>query len=920
MKQRLRRLLQKRTPVVIRVLVSEFGALTVLRSTTLLLAGLALLVATCVLAGQISPLLTIGLIGLVCLTLLPLKPMELVGQVLCAAGIIRENLSRRQQAKRLFRAASRFLADPHKAYLGLSRITETDEELREFTRWMQVRNSRPSQKTALLMGRCWRETGDFEAARVAFEKADKLGSSDSVKLELATMYLLTGAARSCLEMLEGLARPDDNGQCFFLRASALRCLGRFDDALQAVNRSTQIRPCDPEYHVEKGRILEALGRLPAARKQYSKALRVDRRHAEARCRRAEISLQMQDAATAVQDLEKCYQFDNTRVDAYLRANRIKAGGKSPIISLSQSPKAPCLSVQPEEFEVVKGQTTSIQICITTDVELQDCCLAVLEPFGWGVEVSPRQVSVGRVSPGTESYVKIQVKAKRASEVNLNQAWVLNVVLTAGNSWASKLVRVNVTDPEEGKIFLVLTNDHEPRLHRQRLRSGNKCPIFPEETQADLVDKAQRANALAEKYSFIWTYFLDAGAALGLLRWAGDLSHSWEKVRTSVEDFYHRACSAGHDWQLHLHLAGLPESYFFCYGHDPIEDVVSFDVAKKEAYFPTWGINSWANVVRRYGKAGKVNTRVGSLALASHSVSSLLEKARGDAPRLVLFRAGQWDLGSNTAEREKSIMALRECAFLADSSISEGYNCYTRPFRFGAPAGRTSYFTFRNNPEKPARRLVDAGVLEVVPFLLPNGAAITPQDDPRAVIEAYRRFSLGNRIAAGRHILMEIEHLSTIPNENGKVNKAWQAMDRHLAAVRCQCPNLEGIKAQDAVYAWLDYYSPEPLVRLGRPRLTTRGDRNGLIFPLDFLGDGILGQTPRRYQTNVPLPALNPGWSGRIRILEGDKEVLETSDHNGSQVLVELELSEDNRQAFALELELARSKNHTVEARALAQIT
>jgi len=793
----------------------------------------------------------------------------------------------------------------------------TDAELAGLARWIQTRQPRPSHQTALLIGHCWREARDFQSALSAFETAERLAPSDSVRLELSEAYLMTGAAESCLKILDCLAQPDHNGHCFFLRASALRSLDRLDDALHAANRATKIGPCNPDYHIEKGRILEALGRLAAAERQYSKAIRVHPRHAEAHFLRARIRLLLNNVAAAVLDLERCYQLENTRVDAYLLAHGIRASVNLQNIPSAPSPNAPSLSVDRQEFEVIKGQTTLVRICITTNVELDTCRLEVLEPFGWGVEVSPRQMSLGTISAGLPKHVTIEVKAKRADQVNLNQAWSLNVVVTAGNYWASQLIRVSVSDPAEGRAFLVLTNDHEPRLHRDRLRSASKCPILPEETQTDLVDKGQRANALAEKYRFKWTYFLDAGTALGLLRWAASLTQSWEYVRASAEEFYKRACLAGHDWQLHLHLSGLPESYFFCYGHEPIGDVVSFDVAKKESYFPTWGVNSWANVLRRYGRAGQVDTRLGSLVLGSKAVAGLREGVDG-ARQPVLFRAGQWDLGSSTAEREKSIMALRECAFLADSSVSEGYNCYERPFRFGSPAGRTPYFTFRNNPEKRAKRLNDAGFLEVVPCLAPNGAATTPRDSPQAVIQAYRGFTNGKHITPGRHILMEIEHVSTIPLGNGEAGAGFEAMDRHFASVRHECPRLEGTTAEEAVYAWLDYYSPEPVVRLGTPESTTREGRDFLVFHLTFLGDGILGQNARRYEVAIPLPVPNPRWTGRMRILEDAKLVCDIKAHDSRQVFVQLDLKEDNRLAFTLELELA-SLGTTVGANELARV-
>jgi hypothetical protein len=216
-------------------------------------------------------------------------------------------------------------------------------------------------------------------------------------------------------------------------------------------------------------------------------------------------------------------------------------------------------------------------------------------------------------------------------------------------------------------------------------------------------------------------------------------------------------------------------------------------------------------------------------------------------------------------------------------------------------------------------LSDAGFLEMIPSLAANGDATTPQDSSQALIQAYRGFTNGKRVAPGRHILMEIEHLATIPLEDGKASVGWEAMERHFATVRRECPHLEGTSAEEAVYAWLDYYSPEPVGRLGSPKSTTRDGRDALVFHLTFLGDGILGHDVRRYHIAIPLPLPNPRWTGRIRILEAAKLVCEIKAPDSRQVFVQLELNEDNRLAFTLELELASSGDSAVAANELARM-
>jgi len=451
---------------------------------------------------------------------------------------------------------------------------------------------------------------------------------------------------------------------------------------------------------------------------------------------------------------------------------------------------------------------------------------------------------------------------------------------------------------------VLTNDHEPRLHRDRMQpDGNgKCPVLVEETAADLIGKGRRATSLAEKYSFRWTFMLDAGTAIGLPGWAGAQSPSWRQLHRRTEDFYLGLQQHHHGCQVHLHLSGVPKSYFFCYHYDLSHDVVSFDLEKKNKHFSGWQINSWANVTRRYGRLADVDSRLGSLAHATRTVVALLARRFKDY-RAVFFRAGQWDLGASTVEREKSIMALRGCGFLADSSVGQGYRSNQRPFRFGMPFRQAARFTFKNNPERTARSLVDAGMLEAVPIVLPQGGhAVTPRDNPRAVIEAYRRVWNGRRVAPGRHIIMEIEHLAGIAHAEEWAQCAdWKQMERHFSKVRRNCPALKGLEASEAIYAWFDYYSPELIVRFGQPTTKTRGRVRIMIFPLVFLGDGIACEEKRSHMVRIPLQIGQQRESLRIRILEREHLVFESLRFAGNRDLIALEISEQNRHSFSLEL-------------------
>jgi tetratricopeptide (TPR) repeat protein len=910
MKQTIRAFVRKSVPALPKVLRSEFGDRAILRSAALFFVSLGIILLT--LAGFRHPtgrIMPVAASGFECILLWRLGAFEIFGQILCACGVMQASVSNTGQARKYFHAALILLRDRHRAYEGLYQMAETGEAMRTLARLMQARERRLSQDVALLIARCLRDGEEVKAAIPYYEIADKLAPSDSVKLELAGMYLTIEAAAECLRMVQSITRLNANSQAFFLRASALRMLGRPAEAILWANRAVQARPCNSDYQMEKGRILECLGRNQAAGRQYGKAIRVHPRNPEAFFRRALLRLNAGDKAGAVQDLEQCYYYDNTRSHAYLLARALGTAESSTPSSLIERENPTLLIVDQSDYSLSKGQKVSIQFTVAADRRLDDCRVHVLEPFGWGLEVTSRCVILGGVSPGQRRTVSFEVKAKRASEVNLNRPWVLNVILTAHDSWTSRLLRFSVTDQEPGRVFLVLTNDHELRSHRERITPAGLCPVPPSEAMADLVKKGRLAADLAEKYALKWTFMLDAGAAIGLPKWASSQSPSWRQVYHEATKFCLDSQGKGHDCQLHLHLKAVPESSVFCYRHDLSKDVVSFDLQKHNRHFAGARVNSWANVTRTYGRPTDIRSRVGSIAHAAGAVTNLLS-SQLPFHQPVLFRAGQWDIGASIAEREKSIMALRECGILADSSVTDGYNCYERPFRFGCPPARATYFTFRNNPEERARSLVDAGILQAVPILLRQGGhAMTPRDDPRPVIHAYRGFLQGNCVAPGRHLIMEIEHFCDIRDENDAGTRAWNAswrsMEHHFAEVRSKCPALEGVGGAEAIYAWLEYYSPELVLKLAAPTVRVdpaTGDWQVLRFPVRFLGDGILTDDGREHNLALPLPSFGDDQPQVVRLFEATRIVFEGRYSPRSVLSVRLGLSQRNRHEFALEIQ------------------
>src|SRR5262249_53912768 len=215
--------------------------------------------------------------------------------------------------------------------------------------------------------------------------------------------------------------------------------------------------------------------------------------------------------------------------------------------------------------------------------------------------------------------------------------------------------------------------------------------------------------------------------MSLMALAADHDEDWNELFRDIREYYSTVHKNGHDCQLHLHLSAFPESYFFCYDFDPKVNALTFNLEKKNKYFPGWQINSWANVTDRYGTTSDVDSRLGSLKRAKDVLESFWEESF-PGYGVSLFRAGQWDLGKNLAEREKSILALRRNSICADSSATEGYSYYHHDFAFGAPVSQAVYWTHENNPNERAEQLRDAGLVEVLPVTMPQGRhPVSPRD-------------------------------------------------------------------------------------------------------------------------------------------------------------------------------------------------
>ena len=141
------------------------------------------------------------------------------------------------------------------------------------------------------------------------------------------------------------------------------------------------------------------------------------------------------------------------------------------------------------------------------------------------------------------------------------------------------------------------------------------------------------------------------------------------------------------------------------------------------------------------------------------------------------------------------------------------------------------------------------------------------------------------------------------------------MEQHFATVRRKCPTLRGATAQEAICAWFDYYSAELIVRVGQPKTSTLGSTLIRRYPITLLGSDIFCKDKRTHWLKLPLPlgqSLGPLW---VRVLENDTLVFEASYLKASRGLIALQISEQNRHSFFLELLGQTSSQDTGEGSA-----
>lgn len=396
---------------------------------------------------------------------------------------------------------------------------------------------------------------------------------------------------------------------------------------------------------------------------------------------------------------------------------------------------------------------------------------VLAPAGWGIVAEPR---TQRTEGQTCAF---ELRACRPDRVR-GEAWIVRFVATNEKEYALAQVQIAVTDPERGKVLLVVTEDHE--LWEER------GVISRAEAEALLVEKSRTA---AERFA-PWTHMVEVGSALGLLDWAAGQAEGWRETRERVREHLAAEVKNGNDVQPHLHAFNLPSSPDFPYR------VEADRIVADKKFLLT------AEEQRRdFARAFEPQERMAAVARAVAELERLAHTANPNW-RAVLWRSGQLEIGDTEAERAWSSVALARAGLFADSDVPKE----TFPWE---SIPRTSFFATYDKPLEPRAGAAKAGdAPQILQLPVTSNLEGDFLSDARTLCEAAKRTGEALADKPGVHVITLLTHDKFINARRGADEfcldenyNEWQTIRAHLDA--WQEAGAERVTAREAIEALLD---------------------------------------------------------------------------------------------------------------------
>lgn len=467
----------------------------------------------------------------------------------------------------------------------------------------------------------------------------------------------------------------------------------------------------------------------------------------------------------------------------------------------------------DALSAVLGQAVTVAADVenTSPRPLAGVTVALVEPYGYGLTaMGDTAQTVASLAPGEKRRLTWQVRAQRPDAVNLGQPWAATFAVNGAAVPAKTLVAV--ADNRPGKVFYVMTEDLEAIDSAGYAAAWGNADgwLQPQELTVQMVIKAERINAIAEKYGARWTHYI-AWPLVNAARWAAGQSATgeWQRAADAIARSVREQSARGHEYGLHLHS-----------DYDPFlpGNLLSYNPAV-DGLWANHLRHGWAHSLGGEGSYLDYSSRTGFLYAYQRQLSELEDAS--PYGQLITARAGSFDFGDGAASEAMSTRAYRRVGLLAGSDADGN--------RGGVTAGdwrQAIYLARPDDINAPAVDLKATGLVEFRPtprdFIQYDGqsaAAMNAKAD-----QGLAAYGAGGRVAPGVHAIVGFTHVMFIMGQGDwKSTEGGQfaALDGHLAYLKERYADkglLAFATAGELVRAYLDYYAPEPVAVYG-PRLT-----------------------------------------------------------------------------------------------------
>lgn len=509
-------------------------------------------------------------------------------------------------------------------------------------------------------------------------------------------------------------------------------------------------------------------------------------------------------------------------------------------------------------------TVSTKITNMGSAVQQDVVVRALEPYGWGLVVQEATQKIERIMPGETKVVDWIITAQRPSTVNLGDPWELSFQIEDGAQPEKTVVMVE--DHRPGTVYYVMTDDLEPIDGAGYAKAyGNRNAwLDPEEFQGQLVQKAERLNAIAGVYGAKWSHYIAWTAVTGA-QWAATQSKTgvWPLVIKEIERSVQTQSSAGHEYAIHMHSD---------YDQRFPNAILQYD-ADTDGFWANHRRHGWAHNLSELGTPEEIASRTGSLYYYHARLTELMRNS--EQGQIITARAGSFDFGDVAAEESKSIEAYRRAGLMAGSDADGNQG--------GAVAtsyANSLYFTGTDDINKPARELRQTGILQFKPT--PEKLIAYDTDNANTlnqkVAAGLSALTQQGRIMAGVHAIIGFTHAMFIMGEGD-----WQSLeggqfteiDRHLAYVRqnfVQPGLLQYATSSELAKAYWDYYTPQLMAVYGVEQRRGRGE---FIYPIQLLGSQIPVDQGHIHRVTMKYPLYLRETAYKVEVRKNGQTIMKT---------------------------------------------